>query len=422
MPCELPRALHFYWNWRIFLRCFRKFVPFSIVWAIVGSLGFHGLVDREMQLGSSRDNASAGNVTFTLEGEGASISPLFLEFAVNCMHLGREKKHGFKYPVDADAHFDEIQQVFEQIHEDPHRAAGYSGPWMENFWISEFKKKLSVNRREGKRLKDIFGPFIPLFIPWVDIWVNANPDSFRYPADFKELLKATLRQDVLYVTVSQNDEGIHGKDSDFNVKELKNVLVLSAGGYGHVAIPLLKAPLKRCDPLESRNFLISFPGTVDHAPGDLRENMARVVSSWSAENNISSHVGSSEIWEEIICNSHYILCPRGYGRTSYRLAESIQMGRVPVFIFSDILWVPYPHLYKKFGYAANIYNIERALLDVLQASPAEIARRESVLTSISESHFTYLGVIEQISLFLISGHSESDLRCQTLPVSIRDER
>jgi len=429
MSFILPRALHFDWKWRTFPQCawcFRKFLTFLIAsWALVCSIGFYGLVDHELQPGSSHNFVTGGNVKFTPEAEVESITQLPFEFAVNCLYEGKEEQisRGFKYPVDADAHFDQIQQDFEQIYEEPHHAAGYSGPWIENFWISEFKKKLSMNRRAGKKLKDIFGPFIPLFIPWVDIWVNANPDPYKYPASFKGLLNASLRQDVLYVTVSQSDSGIHGGDfdSDFSIKELNNILVLSSGGYGHVAIPLLKGPLKRCDPLENHEFLISFPGTVAHAPGELREIMAGVVSSWSAENNISSFIGRSENWKKIMCDSHLTLCPRGYGRTSYRLAESIQLGRVPVFIYSDVLWVPYPHLYEKFGYAANIYNIESVLQNVLQAGPTEMADRESILTSISESHFTYLGVIEQISLFLISGHSESDLRCQTLPASKRDE-
>eukprot|EP01035_Chromulina_nebulosa_P017912 gene17912-23532_t len=35
------------------------------------------------------------------------------------------------------------------------------------------------------------------------------------------------------------------------------------------------------------------------------------------------------------------LAPRGYGRSSFRFAESIQMGRVPIFLYDDIPWVPY---------------------------------------------------------------------------------
>ena len=123
-----------------------------------------------------------------------------------------------------------------------------------------------------------------------------------------------------------------------------------------------------------------------------------------------------------MCDSYFSLCPRGYGRTSYRLAESIQLGRVPVVLYSDVLWVPYPHLFEKYGYAASFSNVRSVLDQLTRAGSADIAQRESFLTSISESHFSFLGVIEQISLFLLHGHSESDLRCQPLPASKRDEK
>ena len=45
----------------------------------------------------------------------------------------------------------------------------------------------------------------------------------------------------------------------------------------------------------------------------------------------------------------FSLCPRGFGRTSFRLAETVGAGRVPVFVYSDQLWVPYRDLYSTFG-------------------------------------------------------------------------
>jgi hypothetical protein len=44
---------------------------------------------------------------------------------------------------------------------------------------------------------------------------------------------------VLYITVSQNAVGITG-DDELKMESIPNILVLSAAGYGHVPIPLLK--------------------------------------------------------------------------------------------------------------------------------------------------------------------------------------
>lgn len=43
-----------------------------------------------------------------------------------------------------------------------------------------------------------------------------------------------------------------------------------------------------------------------------------------------------------ILNSHFVLCPRGYGPTSMRLFEVMQMGRVPVIIGDS--WIPVPDI------------------------------------------------------------------------------
>ena len=70
-----------------------------------------------------------------------------------------------------------------------------SGPWIENQWISTFccDKPLSV-----------FGPFIPLFIQWVDIG-SLSSQLYQH---LHQILKSTLRPDVLYISVSQHDQGI----------------------------------------------------------------------------------------------------------------------------------------------------------------------------------------------------------------------
>ncbi|WP_050030465.1 exostosin family protein [Verrucomicrobium sp. BvORR034] len=43
---------------------------------------------------------------------------------------------------------------------------------------------------------------------------------------------------------------------------------------------------------------------------------------------------------ESVLSSHFVLCPRGYGPSSMRLFEVMQLGRVPVIISDD--WVPVP--------------------------------------------------------------------------------
>ena len=35
-------------------------------------------------------------------------------------------------------------------------------------------EKAYDGRRQGQRLSDFFGPYIPLFVPWTDLWVSSR--------------------------------------------------------------------------------------------------------------------------------------------------------------------------------------------------------------------------------------------------------
>ena len=151
-------------------------------------------------------------------------------------------------------------------------------------------------------MRDVFGPFIPIFVPFVDTRVKLKQ---KYPPGFIEALNRSLRRDCLYVTVSQHDEGIFGQPlgperfrTDLvRLSDIPNLLVLSSGGYGHVPLPLLKRPeqelplkpmlsrryfarLIRFSPLKSS--LRSFVGAKRSA-GELRSGMRQIVEKW-AEN------------------------------------------------------------------------------------------------------------------------------------------
>ena len=51
--------------------------------------------------------------------------------------------------------------------------------------------------------------------------------------------------------------------------------------------------------------------------------------------------GPSAFWLLEMNMSAVNLAPRGFGRTSYKLAEVVQMGRIPFYMYDDIPWLPY---------------------------------------------------------------------------------
>ena len=126
----------------------------------------------------------------------------------------------FIFPKDAEDHYNKINQIAHRYRGIPyHEYSNYSGPWIENIWIENF----------SHRPLSSFHRMIPLFFNWVDAFLkNKLPEITGF-------LNNILRPDVLYVTVSQSAEGL----GEFSLLH-PNLLVLSAGGFGHIPLPLVK--------------------------------------------------------------------------------------------------------------------------------------------------------------------------------------
>ena len=224
-------------------------------------------------------------------------------------------------------------------------------PWIENHWITYFQKEL-VSKNNSSSLSDVFGPYIPIFVPWTDIWVG---NRFRYPKDLTLAMSmdGLLRDDVMYITVSQNDDGfivsnrtpflkwsstmyyfrrserykiqksyrvsnvcifesLKGRCSEFHdIQRKYHITVLSAGGYGHVPIPLLKQPELPTNktPPGERKHLISYVGSNGNAPEYMRQKMIAQ----------GQHYYKGDQWRDVMGQSKFQLCPRGFGRTSYHV-------------------------------------------------------------------------------------------------------
>ena len=162
------------------------------------------------------------------------------------------------------------------------------------------------------------------------------------------------------VTVSQNDEGIwipNTKDKrvlqPWDVNEFPNILVFSAGGFGHVPVPLMmgERPLRPLPQPTSQQFLMSFVGTAQHHP--VREEMLRVVQH-SGVPFLELH---GPTWDRVYNESQLHLCPRGYGRSSFNLYETIQTGVVPIYVYDDVEWLPYKDLRDDFTFSVHVKDL-----------------------------------------------------------------
>lgn len=314
-------------------------------------------------------------------------------------------------PLDAlEAHYKEIFELTLPFRgHNPHNWAGFAGPWIENIFISHFiDKPLSY-----------FNGMIPLFVQWTDIHVNAfagRNQSLPIYSQMTNRISQLLRDDVIYFTVVQDDEGLTSRLADLK----PNILSFSAGGYGHIPIPLVKGELEYSSP-HTFSHDVSFLGTTRH--GAARTSMLAQIERCANERLMNYEVGSSQLWKKVIEVTRFNLAPRGYGRTSYRLTEIIQIGRIPVYMYDDNEWLPYGESNisaKYFGFSTKFDASESSICDLVQSfknmtSSAFTERLD--LVKAAREHYTYAGVIRQMELFFQDplGPTGGELRCVRVP-------
>ena len=115
----------------------------------------------------------------------------------------------------------------------------------------------------------------------------------------------------------------------------------------------LEADLEAARGCEPR-MLWSFTGTVSNAPvrqrlAELDDPEGRVVDTQYYNDVIRWHFSDTHradgraafaSYAESLGRSAFVLCPRGYGPSSIRLFEAMQVGRCPVIVSDD--WLPPP--------------------------------------------------------------------------------
>lgn len=174
--------------------------------------------------------------------------------------------------------------------------------------------------------------YIPIF--WLAHLSNHNYENEAADADTIPFLNS-LPLGRKYFTVVQSS-----KMSEALQATLKNLgcAVFSAGGIpGTIPIPLAcgeHVAVRKEDP----RFLASFVGSLKTHP--CRREMYDAFRPYGDCYVTESTNQNEELFKHIMADSVFALCPRGYGPTSFRLYEAMQMGCVPVYI-TDVDWRPF---------------------------------------------------------------------------------
>jgi hypothetical protein len=224
-----------------------------------------------------------------------------------------------------------------------------NGFYIEEYFLDKYKTHLPKTKRT--------------YIPF--LWTNFQIEHW-FTSKKKEM------QDQLdkwfennynengYFTIIQYDDGCL-----LNLP--KNTIVYGCCS-GNIPIPLIyedrnKILLsKKIDKtFEQKQILCSFVGALTHSLRNIMVDSLKKDSDfvliynlmWTP--NVSTH--NQNKYVETTCNSKFVLCPRGYGRNSFRFYEVLNLGCIPIYVWDDIEWQPYEINYEKFCISINIKDI-----------------------------------------------------------------
>jgi len=208
----------------------------------------------------------------------------------------------------------------------PHQ--GYS-PMIEERAYSFFKTK-----------QELESDYIYIPIQWTSWHINPGGEYGQNTQPLIDFCNQLTEKypDEKFFTVVQYDGGtlipidnckIFASSGDFSSPLGKN--------SSYEPIPLLCDPHDGV-PKEVREYKVGYVGRDTHP---IRTKMNQVLShlpQYKFAVNLDHK--RTEVFRDILYNSVFALCPRGFGPASFRMYEAIQMQCIPIYI-SDEFWLPF---------------------------------------------------------------------------------
>lgn len=208
----------------------------------------------------------------------------------------------------------------------PHQ--GYS-PMIEERAYSFFSVK-----------EDLKSDYIYIPIQWTSWHINPGGEYGKNTQPLIDFCNQLTEKypDEKFFTIVQYDGGIlvpidnckiFASSGDFSSPLGKNSV--------YEPIPLLCDPHDGV-PKEVREYKVGYVGRDTHP---IRTKMNQVLShlpQYKFAVNLDHK--RTEVFRDILYNSVFALCPRGFGPASFRMYEAIQMQCIPIYI-SDEFWLPF---------------------------------------------------------------------------------
>lgn len=271
-------------------------------------------------------------------------------------------------------------------------------PFKNGLYLEEYFYKIMLEQEPILRKK-----YIP--VKWTNFQIEnwfSNPEIRN---EMQSILDDWVRENPSpngYFTLVQHDDGV--------MLRLPTNTTIYGACDGHIPIPLIyedvNHTLESCPKktFRDKNILCSFVGniTANRVQPNVREVMMRELSKhpkcklfnsggWTP----SVNENLQRVFIEVTTNSKFALAPRGYGRSSFRFFECFLLGTIPIYIWNDYNWLPFPDIidYTKLCISIHISEIGDLM-----------SRLESVTEAEYNAMFAYYETIKH--LFQLKGMSD----------------
>jgi len=248
-----------------------------------------------------------------------------------------------------------------------------NGKYMEEYFYEYIQSNIN-------NFNKIDYVYIPVF--WTNLQVNN--DYAMNKEYYNSLLKTYYNEyssNTKFFTIVQHDDCVL-----LNLP--KNTLIFGACS-GHISLPLIYEDTNNIlETLASkytinRNILCSFYGSSSHPIRNMLKYFHRdgEIEIYLKDWNINIEKNDQFDFIKLALQSKFSLCPRGYGRSSFRFFESILLGSIPIYIYDDENWLPYKDLidYSKFSIVLNSKNIDSLPVILSKLSDIEITNMQKEL-------------------------------------------
>lgn len=222
--------------------------------------------------------------------------------------------------------------------------------------------------------------YLPIF--WTAYYVNNNYGQDKEAINRLQIFIDGLDKTKKYFTIIQYDDGILNDISELDLYQFN-----MSKPYDYT-LPLIGQPHPYKFNFSEKKYIANFVGSITHP---IRKHAMSLSNKEGYY--ISTNYHDPYNYCRVLAESVFTLCYRGYGLNSFRIAEALQYGSIPIYI-SDAWLKPHNIPFNYYGIKTSDLNgLEDNISSWYQHNNMYAAR---IGSEYYKEYFTYEGTKDKI--------------------------